>query len=191
MRILAFSDIHGRWELLRLAVEKDADIYVCLGDLTYGEAGIEEAAKIMEPVFDRLICVPGNNERPETMRRYFPLVLHGDVWEHRGVRFGGIGGSPRTPFHTVHEWEEEEARKMLARMGGVDILLSHAPPAGTRLSMTKSGIDAGSRALREYVESFRPKIVLCGHIHERAGEEEWIGETRILNPGPRGKYVEI
>ncbi|HID08668.1 TPA: hypothetical protein EYP13_00395 [Candidatus Micrarchaeota archaeon] len=147
MRALAFSDIHGKWELLRAVTEKDADIYICLGDLTNGEEGIEEAAKILEPISDRLVCVPGNNERPETMRKYFPLVLHGDVWEHGGVRFGGIGGCPITPFNTVHEWEESEAEALLARIGGVDVLLSNAPPAGTRIAMTGSGIDAGSRAL--------------------------------------------
>lgn len=191
MQVLAFSDIHGRWDILRSIVKKRADLYICLGDLTYGELGIEEASKILEPVFDRLLCVPGNNERPQTMQRYFPLVLHGNTWEYKGIRFGGIGGSPRTPFHTIHEWDEGDAETLLARMGRVDVLLSHTPPAGTHLSITRSGVDAGSKAIREYILSFKPKLVLCGHVHERAGEEDRLGDTRIINPGPWGKYVEL
>ncbi len=191
MIVLAFTDVHGRWEVLRSIVDRDADVYVCLGDLTYGEAGIEEAAKILEPISDRLLCVPGNNERPEIMEEYFPHVLHGRKTRIGRILFGGIGGSPRTPFNTVHEWEEDEARRLLRGMGYVDVLLAHAPPAGTPLALTRSGVDAGSQAIREYIEEFGPKLVLCGHIHEHAGKETRIGGTRILNPGPGGRYVEI
>ncbi len=191
MIVLAFTDVHGRWDILRSIVDREADVYVCLGDLTYGEVGIEEAAKILETLGDRLLCVPGNNERPEIMEKYFPRVLHGKRVTVEGVTFGGIGGSPPTPFNTVHEWEEEEARRLLRSMGPVDVLLAHAPPAGTPLAVTRSGVDAGSQAIREYVEQFQPRLVLCGHIHEHAGKEAWIGRTRILNPGPEGVYVEI
>ena len=183
MRVLAFSDVHGDWGALERIVKTEADLYVCLGDLTFGEVGIERAAEYLNTL-PRLLCVPGNNERPETLRKLLRHpVLHGERVEVDGVVFGGIGGSPHTPFHTIHEWAEEEAWALLERMGRVDVLLSHAPPAGTPLALTRSGVDAGSKAVREYILTFRPRIALVGHVHERAGERYVLGDTTVINPG--------
>jgi Icc-related predicted phosphoesterase len=33
--------------------------------------------------------------------------------------------------------------------------------------------------------------VVCGHIHEAAGEEAQVGASRVLNVGPEGTVVEL
>lgn len=48
---------------------------------------------------------------------------------------------------------------------GLDILLSHGPPYGT-LDLTIAGEHVGSRALRTAIRRVRPKLVVCGHVHE-------------------------
>ena len=103
---------------------------------------------------------------------------------------GGIGGSPITPFGTVFEWEEEYAYEVLENLGYVDLFLSHTPPKGTRLALTRTGIDAGSEAVAWYIETFAPAVALVGHIHERAHRKEKIGGTLIYNPG-KGSIVSL
>ncbi|MDN5358376.1 MAG: uncharacterized protein PWP76_219 [Candidatus Diapherotrites archaeon] len=187
MRILAFSDIHNDWHQLRSLTQEDADIYICAGDLTFGERGLETAADILLPINDLLYIVPGNNERPDHLEEFFRHVIHGRVENVKGIRIGGIGGSPRTPFNTLFEWDEDYAYKILERLGKTDIFVSHTPPKGTELARTMSGHDAGSEAVRWYIEEYQPRVAIVGHVHERAGSETWIGETVVVNPGLRGK----
>ncbi len=188
-RILAFSDIHNDIHALRTIIQEPAEIYICAGDLTFAERGIETIAKILDPIKDRLVIVPGNNERPETIERIFPLSVHLRAVEIAGLRIGGIGGSPRTPFNTLHEWEEEWAKERLEELGPVDILVSHAPPNRTELSRTRAGIHAGSEAVRWYIERYQPELAIVGHVHEAAGKWIRMGKTLVVNPGPRGKLI--
>ncbi len=190
-RILAFTDIHNDWHTLRTIAREEADAYICAGDLTFAERGIETAKEILDPIKDVLYIVPGNNERPETLTKYFPHVVQGTAERVGELRIGGIGGSPRTPWHTVFEWDEDYAYRLLERMGEVHVFISHAPPAGTELAKTSSGTDAGSKAVRWYIEEYQPRFAVVGHVHERAGLVEHIGETIAFNPGPRGKLIEI
>lgn len=189
LRILAFSDIHNDLHALRTIVEEPADIYVCAGDITFAERGIERIAEILKPIADRLVIVPGNNELPETIARIFPGNVHLRRIKMMGVRIGGIGGSPRTPFNTLFEWDEDWARSELKQLGPVDIFVSHAPPNRTELSLTRAGIHAGSEAVREYIERYQPRLAIVGHVHEAAGRWVKIGNTVVVNPGPRGKLI--
>jgi Icc-related predicted phosphoesterase len=67
---------------------------------------------------------------------------------------------------------------------GIDILVSHQPPFGygDRCADFISGriISVGSRELLATIDRVRPKIVVCGHIHEGYGQFERNG-ARILN----------
>jgi len=46
----------------------------------------------------------------------------------------------------------------------------------------RSGEHVGSRSVARIVEKYRPRAVLCGHIHESPGIVE--GEVTMINPGP-------
>ena len=67
---------------------------------------------------------------------------------------------------------------------GIEILVSHQPPFGygDRCADFTSGriINVGSRELLATIDRVRPKIVVCGHIHEGYGQFERDG-TRIFN----------
>ena len=68
------------------------------------------------------------------------------------------------------------------------MLVVHSPPKGH--------VDGGSRALGSEsilrtVEQRHPRVVVCGHIHESAGEESAIDGIRVLNVGPKGTFVEV
>jgi Icc-related predicted phosphoesterase len=73
------------------------------------------------------------------------------------------------------------------------VLLTHYPPSGTRVSgVSVLTLDSGgSRLVRRIVEALRPALVVCGHYHQDFGKEAHVGETRIVNPGPGGRILEV
>ena len=47
------------------------------------------------------------------------------------------------------------------------------------------------KSLREFIKKFKPKFVVCGHLHENEKKEDKLNNTIILNPGKYGKIIEI
>ena len=75
-----------------------------------------------------------------------------------------------------------------------DIILSHCPPAGLELSKCDwrgQRVDIGSPGLRGYIEKNKPKLVVCGHVHEGGNMIEYIGDTKIVNAATKVMIVEL
>lgn len=70
------------------------------------------------------------------------------------------------------------------------VLVSHSPPHGTACDMIGARTHVGSRALRAFVETHQPPLVLSGHIHESprvsSAYRDTIGRTVVVNPGQFG-----
>jgi Icc-related predicted phosphoesterase len=49
----------------------------------------------------------------------------------------------------------------------------------------------GSVGVRKALDTFKPDILICGHVHEAGGLEENIGKTRVINVAKVGKVIEI
>jgi Icc-related predicted phosphoesterase len=45
--------------------------------------------------------------------------------------------------------------------------------------------------VREAVVRLKPKLVACGHIHACAGKRANIGDTVVINAGPKGVVIQI
>ena len=83
-----------------------------------------------------------------------------------------------------------ERFKRLIREDDKVILVTHAPPYGTKTD--KIGKEhCGNKSIRKFIEKEKPDLAICGHIHECAGKEDKIGKTKIVNPGWKGKILEI
>lgn len=199
MRVFACSDIHLRLSLLDEALKnsRSADLAVCLGDLTVYGKGLEAALEKLRALNTNVFVIPGNNEAPgelgEKASQRGIVFLHGEKKFFKGLVFAGVGGSLPTPFNTPFEMGEDEFKRLLSGFRGIGslVLLSHTPPFNTSLDLTSTGEHIGSVELRRFIEEESPLACLCGHVHEAAGVSERIGETLVLNPGPRGMMIEL
>jgi len=70
------------------------------------------------------------------------------------------------------------------------IMVTHVHPEGSKMEkFTK--LFPGSSGVKKAIESFKPDILLCSHVHEAEGIEEKIGNTTVINVGKKGKIIEI
>lgn len=60
-----------------------------------------------------------------------------------------------------------------------DIIVSHGPPKGVA-DIGLFGEHAGSKSLRDYVLKYKPKLVVCGHLHEGYGIHDLDG-VKVVN----------
>ncbi len=199
MRILAFSDIHRRLSAITNLRNKAlrADIVICCGDLADFGHGLRRVCEELRGIHELFLVIPGNNERPEQLKgiceEFGWIYLHGKTFKFGEFSFAGVGGSTTTPFNTPFELSEEEIEGILRPFEKVKnlILISHSPPFKTKVDEFIFGVHVGSKAIREFIEKNQPILNLCGHVHERAGFEDRIGKTRVINTGRDGIIVEI
>jgi len=91
------------------------------------------------------------------------------------------------------EQKDKEVKSKLDSIGNADIVLTHNPPYGVLDKVTNPnapekwhGKLAGSHIMKDYIEKTKPKVVICGHIHEQKGIEN-IGNTKVVNTGEAGE----
>ena len=70
------------------------------------------------------------------------------------------------------------------------VLIVHSPPKG-HVDASSGGEHLGSEAILRAIEAKRPRLAVCGHIHESWGQESRIGPTRVVNLGPEGILLEV
>jgi Icc-related predicted phosphoesterase len=197
LRILAFSDLHTDLDAAaRLAeASRDADVVVAAGDLASVHDGLEETVEALAAIALPTILIPGNNETDTALREactgwQTATVLHGESAEVDGVTFFGLGaGVPVTPWDWSFDLTEGDAAELLSSCPEGAVLVVHSPPKGYVDS--SGGTHLGSEAVLRSIETARPPVALCGHIHESWGEQATIGPTRVVNLGPEGMLFEL
>jgi Icc-related predicted phosphoesterase len=198
MRLLAFSDLHvDLAQAERLAASSaDADVVVGVGDFASVHSGLDETLAALRPITKPIVLVPGNNETDDALREACDgwenaIVLHGEGAEIDGVSFFGLGaGVPVTPWDWSFDLTEDEAARMLAGCPEDCVLAVHSPPRG-HVDVSSSQEHLGSTAVLDAIVAKRPRLALCGHIHEAWGQRAVIGATEVVNLGPKGTVFEV
>jgi uncharacterized protein len=193
VKALVFSDLHRDLDQGRVLVDRarEADVVLCAGDLASVHRGLEETVAVLAAIATPTFLVPGNNETDDELRAAcagWPAatVLHGEGVEVDGVPVFGLGGGvPETPWDWSFDLSEEEAASLLEHCPEAAVLVVHSPPKGH----VDKGI--GSAAVLRAIEEKRPRLAICGHVHECWGQESRIGATRVLNVGPVGVLLEL
>jgi Icc-related predicted phosphoesterase len=214
MKIVSFGDVHMATRNLDRMDEvlRDTDLIILSGDLT-NFGGPDAAAEVLTDArralarsahdsssSNRLLALPGNLDQREVIPflENQGVALHGRGMVIDGLAIFGCGGSNITPFNTPMEFTEEELTAALERgyrqVEGTRPLLMvcHTPPFETRCDRLMNGTPVGSKAVRRFIEEFKPDVCISGHIHESAGVDN-IGPTTILNAGPfkGGGYIVV
>ena len=190
MQFGALGDIHGDFESARRIVARHADVpfWLCVGDVADEEGRYQGLGS-------RVYWIKGNNENFDAIAaRDFPESLHfldnGQMTTIDGLRVAGLGGTfaptwYETPAaalpHPVkgtarataladkrrHFVREEVER--LARMSGIDVLLTHEAARPYRVG--GRGPDAGKTPINEVLAAARPRLHLFGHHHAFTDQE--------------------
>jgi uncharacterized protein len=201
MKIFIFSDIHGDVRAIERVIAQPADVYIAAGDLSTFGRGLERCGEALKPLGEKLWLLPGNHETHDETRalceRYGFVDFHRQVRQVESAKgatwWAGLGYSNITPFNTPGEYSEEEIAAALEAFEEKKplYLVAHFPPKDTKLDEVGRGKHAGSPTLRRWVERVEPRFLLCGHIHEGAGLQDWIGRTQCINVGKQGFGIEV
>ena len=215
MRILTISDIHGQYDAFDLEHVPEVDVVLVAGDLTnYGlrppvtyQAQAERELEQARAWFERLhqhcphiLWVQGNHDidlsddflEPFAQNiRDQSLTLEDDDGRIsvRGVSLTCAFDKPflaqQWAFTTVNPLADSSAFDF----GYHDIIVSHGPPLNC-LDRTNSGQHIGSPALQQHVLEHRPKLVVCGHVHEAAGVRS-LGQSMVVNSARRWQTLTL
>ena len=128
--------------------------------------------------FRHKIFIAGNHdfyfekESPLEVKKLIPeqvIYLNDSETEVDGIK---IWGSPVTPW--FHNWAFNRKRGAQIRAHwnkipeNTDIIMTHGPVYGV-LDLTKEETHTGCVDLLHTLETIKPKVHLCGHIHEGYG----------------------
>ncbi|MBI2660268.1 metallophosphoesterase [Candidatus Woesearchaeota archaeon] len=201
MKILAFTDTHGSLTALRRITQKvktqKPDLLVCAGDISVFEQDIAGIMKRLNRINKKIIMVHGNHEDDSTLRRLSKtfkniFFIHKSHFILNNAIFLGYGGGGFAMTDKEFEKTANSRFKKLIKKNNDKkmILVTHAPPYKTRLD--RIGHDhCGNKSIRNFIEKNRIDFLICGHLHENFGKEDKIKKTKMINPGPFGKIVEI
>ncbi len=111
----------------------------------------------------------------------------------KGLRILGLGGSvlySGGPHQYTERQMEKRIRKLrwkLRRAGGVDVVLTHAPPAG--YGDMEDPAHRGFACFLGLIDQWQPKLFVHGHVHMNYGPEQprcvERGNTLIVNAWER------
>ncbi len=198
MKLLLFSDLHQDAAAARRLVQRSlhVDVAIGAGDFANGRHGLDTCLDVLRAIAVPTVLVAGNNESTEELAaacRDWPQahVLHGSGVSIGGVTFYGLGGGvPVTPFGPwSYDFTEDQATALLAGCPAGCVLVTHSPPRGA-VDVSR-GRSLGSAAIRQAVLQKKPILVVCGHIHNCAGQTARLGDSPVVNAGPEGIEWEL
>lgn len=181
VRICCISDTHSQHHNIPGGIPQ-CDILIHAGDIT-SEGELEKLLRFDEwgsqiPLpKERKICIAGNHDitfarDPELAQGHIQqwTYLEDSSTEVFGLK---IYGTPWSPSFYPEHWAFNVDRGPLARRQweripeDTDILIVHGPPFGYGDKI--DNIHVGCEDLADRLYAVRPRLTVCGHIHENHG----------------------
>ena len=187
MKILAVSDEESKyfWDHYRPGKLDGIDLILSAGDLK------SEYLSFLVTMANRpLLYIHGNHDG-----NYEKKPPDGcECIENRlvvvnGVRILGLGGSRRYN-NGQHQYTNRQMERRIARLrwklyraGGVDIVLTHSPPAG--VGDAEDVAHMGFDAFLPLMEKYKPAYLVHGHVHKSYSpsftRERQYASTTVIN----------
>ena len=197
MKFLVFSDTHQDSAkldiLIKRANKKDIDFVIVAGDFTSFENGLRNTLKKLNSIKKKIYIIPGNHEEDGNFKgviKEYPNCINIDCTDFKienyvFLAYGGGGFSNLDPqFRKI-------ARTWYGKYKGKKIvLITHGPAYNCKLDIVDER-HVGNIDYRKFIERIKPKLAICGHIHETAGQSDTIGETKLINPCWDGMVIEL
>ena len=200
LKILAAGDIHGdrglAERLAEQAQKEKVDLVILCGGLTFREQSTEGIVGPFVKRKEKVLLIPGNHETVATAdflaELYGAKNLHGYAVKYKDVGIFGAGGANiglfRIPEDEIYGLLKKGHQKITDLKK--KIMVTHVHPSGSKMErFTK--FFPGSTGVKKAIDTFKPDILLCSHVHEAEGIEEMIGQTKVINVGRKGKIIEL
>lgn len=122
--------------------------------------------------------------------------IDGRLIVYNGVRILGLGGC--LWYHEgPHQYTEKQMERRIRRLkralkkaGGVDIVVTHAPPRG--MGDLEDPAHRGFEAFARLIETYQPQYFLHGHVHLNYGSAiprmSEHGATKVINVSERFEF---
>lgn len=187
MKILTVSDrveptLYDRFDAKRFPGVK---LILSCGDLP------PEYLSFLAAVFNVPLCyVRGNHDiRFESKPPDGCTDLHGKLIQFKGIGILGLAGS-RWYNGGPNQYTEEEMRKIIRglrpriwRQGGVDIVITHAPPR--YIHDAEDQCHKGFKSYQWIIDHYSPGYFIHGHIHSTFSDPSqritMVEKTKVLN----------
>ena len=187
MKLLLLSDRESPylWDYYQPGRLKDYDLMLSCGDLKASYLSF-----LVTMGRAPLLYIHGNHDGhykkdpPEGCD-----CIEDKIYQYKGLRILGFGGCPlyNGGAHQYSEramkWRIRKLGWKLKRAGGVDIVISHAAPAG--YGDADDYAHRGFACFVDLIDRWQPAYWIHGHVHKEYGRdiprELQRGNTRIIN----------
>ncbi len=187
MKILATADLHGNKKSIRNLVKKSksVDLIIIAGDISNYGKRIKESVRELKKSKKQILAIHGNHESSKDIKTDKQVTnLHKKIKKINNFNFIGYGGGG----FSQRDKELENFSKKIKNKS--IIFITHAPPYKTKLDKLPLG-HVGSISIRRFIEKHKPILFICGHLHENENKKQRLGQTLMINPGHKGKIIEI
>lgn len=187
MKILLVADEESKylWDFYRPGKLEDIDLIISCGDLAP-----EYLSFLVTMSTAPVLYIHGNHDgKYEKKPPEGCECIEDRIVKVGGLRILGLGGCQRYS-DGPHQYTEEEMaariRKLrwkLRRMGGVDLVVTHAPVRG--LGDSEGHVHRGFEAFHQLLDGYKPRYWAYGHVHMSYGMSIprllQHGETTLIN----------
>jgi Icc-related predicted phosphoesterase len=185
MKLLTVADIHGsqyRLNIVLKNIEKySPDLVVICGDITQFGPG-DVAKNFLNQIPVDTLAIIGNIDTPEVDKAITDSKAYNLDFKRvvkNNISFVGIGGAIPYPISKIVIKDKDSEKSLEDSIDEKTILVTHEPPYKTQ-DKVFFGHHSGSKELRNIIEKCKPKLVLCGHIHEDSGITK-LDESIVVN----------
>ncbi len=124
------------------------------------------------------------------------ICIEDDIYEYKGLRILGLGGSMEYTFNGAPNQYTEAAmakrikklKRKLKKHGGFDVLVAHSP--AFNINDSKDLPHTGFKCFRTLLEDYKPKYFFHGHVHINYGRD-FVRESKYLETTIVNAYEKV